>query len=86
MSRHASSVSVLSPITPITQCENAFVDIADVFERNASFAGSVIVGEINVHMDDASSADIPFALSRFSTLSECVTSSAIQNRRIQITS
>jgi len=35
--------------------ETFFVDIADVLERPVSFAGCVVVGDINVHMDDASS-------------------------------
>jgi len=54
---HLSSVFIVlyrPPTSPPN--ETFFVDIADVLEHTVSFAGSVVVGDINVHMDDTSSA------------------------------
>jgi hypothetical protein len=42
------------PVSAVT--DDFLVDFADTLERTSSFAGCVIVGDINVHIDDATSA------------------------------
>ena len=54
------------PTTPPN--DGFFVDIADVLERTVSFAGCVVVGDINVHMDDVSSAHTTRLVSLFNEI------------------
>jgi len=75
---HLPSVFIViyrPPISPPN--ETFFVDIADVLERTVSFAGCVVIGDINVHTVRL--------VTLFDNVSGCATSFAARQGRIPIT-
>jgi len=46
------------PSSTLNINDDFFVDFADVLERTATFARCVIVGDVNIHLDDVNSTQV----------------------------
>jgi len=56
-----------------------FVDWADVLERTAAYVGCLIVGDVNLHVDDVASISTERFLTLLQAASVCVITSANQH-------